>query len=271
MVKLEYVRKRIFRKIIALVAGIGSTVIATFSIISFLGQRTGSFTVTIENNEVNLTLLTSSTSDDYTSFLRVDELETMRLYCFQNFKTLDGDIDFSTIDNETSPCSIGADYDDNGDITAYKFFKYTYYVKNIGSNTAKYTMNVNLISNTADTKTQKKLDTFLRAVVFEDGNYTVFAKRSNDATHYDTEKPDEKTTLEYVDGDPDRPSIYEGLAEPFISSSTLAKYTQSDFEPDEMIRYTLLFWLEGDDAEATGFAPEDCKLRLGVEIQAYEN
>lgn len=272
MVQLEYVKRIKRRKISALIAAIGAVVTSVFVIVSFLGDRIGSFTINILNNDVALTLSNTSDFAEQTTFMRVDSLQSMNLYCFDDFSDGNKNIDFSEIDNEENPSTMGAVEDKTtGEITSYNYFKYTYFVKNIGINSARYEFDLNILSNSADSVTQKRLDSYLRAVVIEDGNYRVFAKRSNDATHYETGKEDEKSSLEYICCGPQHTKRDYGLAEEFFNETVICSYQDRILNPGEQVRYTLLFWLEGDDAEATGFASKECKLRLGVEIKAYEN
>ena len=199
MVNLQYVKERKRKKIAALVAGISSIVISVFVVISYLGQKTGSFTVKLRNGDVSLTLSTSSDFKESSSYLRVDQLYDMDCYCYQDFKNPEtGLIDFSNIDSEETTYEMGAYYDsETNEILSLGYFKYTFFVKNIGSNSARYDMSVKIVSNSQDSDTQKRLDSFLRAAVIYNGDATVYAKRSNDATHYATETPDVKSTLEY--------------------------------------------------------------------------
>jgi len=275
MVNLEYVNKRKRRKAASIVSAVGSVILTTFIIISFLGQKIGTFTIKLLNSDVELALSRSSnfTEENQTTFLRVDDLERMEPYCYQNFRNLDGNLDFSEIDNEATEYNMGVNINKKTqEVISWNYFKYTFFIKNVGVSTAHYDMDIKIISNSMDTRTQKKLDSFLRMALFIDGEYTVYAKRSDDATHYDPENPEEKTSLEYLDCNPEKNiKHYEGFAHEFESENTIASIERRKFESEDIVRYTLLFWLEGDDNEAKGIAPKECKLRLGVEIQAYEN
>lgn len=269
MVNLKYVEKRKRNKIITISSLIGSVVVLTFGIISFLGQKTGSFTVNLKNSNVHLALSKTSDFKDPTSFLRVDDLEDMELYCFHNFRD---SLSFDNLDNEDVNYTVGihSDREDESKIYGYRFFKYTFFVKNIGESSAYYDMDINIISDSKDSETMKSLTSFLRVAVIDDGNATVYAQASNDATHYDVDSLD-TTTKEYIDGNHDISSKYAGLAEPFVNGTQICTSRVDDFKHNDIKRYTIIFWLEGDDAEATGIAPKDAKIRLGVEIQAYEN
>jgi len=272
MVKLEYVNRIKRRRFAALISAIGAVVTSVFVIVSFLGQRTGSFTIKIENSDVNLTMSTTSDFAEPTSFYRVDDLKKMNLYCYDDFSDGNGNIDFSNIDNELTNYKLGSVTNPlSGEITSYDFFKFTIFVKNIGVNSALYDLKINIISNTGDSETQKQIDDYLRAVVIENGSARVFAKRSNDATHYSSDNPEAKSSLEYICCGPSYPQRNYGLAEEFKNESSICHIQNKVLEINDVVRYTFLFWLEGDDAEATGSASKECKLRLGVEIKAYEN
>ena len=77
MYELEYVRKRKRKKIAAIVAGISTIVISALIIVSFLGRFVGTFTVSLDTGNVELTLGDSYSFEKQTSYLRIDELPSL--------------------------------------------------------------------------------------------------------------------------------------------------------------------------------------------------
>lgn len=276
MVELEYVKRRKRKKIVAIVSAASSVVLIAFIIISFLGSKVGSFTVNLKNTDVKLSLATHEDFRDKTSYLRVEDIATLDCYCYQNFKNSEGQIDYSEIDNEnTSYLDWAIKHPETGSIIAAPFFKYTFFIGNDGTSTANYSMTLNITSNTADPQTHKYIDEILRVILIEDGSDrgVVYAKKSDDGTHYDpTILPRVDTDYEYVCGHAENyPQKWEGLAQPFLSETVLFDYIVTNFNPGEHHRYTLLYWLEGDDPECTGQKPLGSKIRLGVDIKGYAN
>ena len=156
MYRLEYVRKRKRRIIVAIVGGISTVVVSTFAIVSFLGRFVGTFTVSLEARDVELTLLEKEDSTHYSSFLRVNNVAPFQEFTYSYFDNYGGD---SVIDSENSDIKTGANLDDNGNMTSFNFFKYTFYVKNIGSSAAKYDWTVNILEDVKSYDGRSLLDT----------------------------------------------------------------------------------------------------------------
>lgn len=272
MVDLEYVKRRKRKKAAAIISAVASVGLAVFIIVSFLGQRVGTYTVGLYNNDIQLTLSEHSTFEERSTFLRVDDIAKLGSYCYQSFKTK-GQLDLDAINSEFTTYKDFAEKDDDGNVTSCPFFKYTFFVKNIGSKTAKYNMNLNIIENTPDRLTGKYLDEVLRVALLEDGdvdNMTVYAMKSIDNTHRSEEQPDVETDAEYICG-PSFTYKYAGMAEKFLSADKVGIHKVTDFKANEVHQYTLIYWIEGDDHECEDPFPREAKIRLGVEINAYEN
>jgi len=276
MVDLIYVKRRKTRKIVAIATGICSVVVISMSIIAFLGKNVGTFTVNLKTNNVELVLSEKSSFKDTTTYLRVGNIEHMDTFCYKRFKT---DYTFQEIDREdTSYLDHARRNEETGEVVAVPYFKYTFFVKNVGLTTAQYTVSLKINENSADPSTRKTLDDVVRVIMIEEGSFDkVYAKRSPSSEHFDPfdgKEPHELTDKEYVCSsiinDPTT-KVYERLAEPFIDSASIFTFSRSNFMTGQYKRYTLLLWIEGDDAECTGVTPKEAKLKLGVEIQAYEN
>ena len=59
----------------------------------------------------------------------------------------------------------------------------------------------------------------------------------------------------------------------FVSGEVVAKYNRIEIDINEVTRYTLVTWLEGymSGTEVEENAPLGATIKLGVEINAYEN
>ena len=280
MYDLQYVKKRRRRKIAAFVslfAGIGIT---SLVIVSFLGRTVGTFSVSISNSSVKLSLSDKLDFKEPTSYLRCDQLLKFREYSFTRFGGLDG-VSWLDDENVTYDDEKAYTYDEiTGKPDALYYFKYTFYVRNMGSSIAQYSMSVNISDNRkSNDETGRTLDDTLRVMVFENDaksdkhEYKVFAKDSH-VPNYD------------IDGNPARREFvilppeynkqggnYETTEYPLAKKFSDAKYVVKDFAKGDIRRYTIVIWLEGDDPDAdpTDEPPEGATVKLGVDIAAYEN
>ena len=289
MYDLLLVKKRRRRRIAAFVALFSSIGITSLVIISFLGRSVGTFTVSLKNSEVSLALVNQKDSKDYSTYLRVNDSTPYIEYSYDFFRH-----DLAQIDDEKNT------YEDIGreeggyvdpetkkwvEGTVVDFFKYTFYIKNVGTKTASYNLKVSIDDRTrADDNSGRGLDDTLRVMIFENDaygyehNYRVFAKsaviNNLDADGHDT---DCELITTYRDKDnaiSNRASEEYPLAEKFNKgSNTIIEYNQTNFVRNDMMRYTIVFWLEGGDPQSQpeNEPPQGATLRLGVDIAAHEN
>ena len=265
MYESKYVRRRKTRIWVAIGGGISTIVVATLSIVSFLGRIVGTFTIRLEAGNVSLSLCEKSNFEKATSYLRIDKLPTFQETTYANLVERIGD---DQIDNENTGYLLGANYARDGvTVKDLNYFKYTYFVKNVGTIPATYDMTINIIDSQTDKG--KGVEDTLRIMLYsnDDENThekTVYAKRSIIAT-----KDEDGKDVYYNE----RISTEEyGYAEPFESSKVIATITQDYFEVGQVKRYTLVMWLEGFDPQSNREydAPENARIKLGVEINAYE-
>lgn len=263
MYRLEYVKKRKRRKRVAIVGGISTVVVATFAIVAFLGRFVGTFTVSLETRNVDLTLLEKKDSTAHTSFLRVSDLPAFQEYTYKYLKDIDG---FENIDNEDSSSFMGANYDSSQQITSLNFFKYTYYVKNVGSKKAKYDWSVNILEDVKAKDGRSLLDT-VRVMIFVDGEHKVYGQAATELN----DEGDYRSPVSVSKEQADDNFPFEGYAYLFTSSKVITTFQGQEINVGELKRYTIVTWLEGFRSSDEEFAPRGAKIKLGVEINAYEN
>ena len=280
MYELEYVRKRKRRKAAAITRGVSVVVISALSIVAFLGRHVGVFTVSLDTGKVSLALSQKSSFVTSTSFLRVDELKGFNEYSYAYIMNEGEDI----IDSESSDSTYGAIKDEDGTIKSLKFFKYTFYVKNVGDTPAKYTFSLNILESYADTH-GNTLDRTLRVAIYDNDasatthNKKVYAKPLaspaldvDGQPHLDENgNPDCSAPISISEYDASRTSVdFEGYAEQFRTARNIAFYTVPSLNVNQIRRYTIVTWLEGFASEDGSTAPKGASINLGVEINAYE-
>jgi len=273
MYEKRYVKKRIRRLVVLIGAGVSALVVGTFSIVAFLGRYVGTFTVSLNMADVQLALSDSASFERQESFLQIEALPD---YSETTFTALP---DPDLLDSEKLDSLAGANYNPNdGSITNLSFFKYTFYVKNVGNISANFKTTVR-ISGSRPSQDGRYLDDTIRIMLFENPmqgeshDYTVFAKRRAIAYRNEDGTVDwrEPVSIQENQVTPYKP--FQGYAEEFESDSVIVTTATPQFDKDEVKRYTIVTWLEGYDAQSDPLlkAPVGATLKLGVEINAYEN
>ena len=177
------------------------------------------------------------------------------LYTFNNLP------EPAIIDSEDFPYDSGITTSQHG--VVYEYMKFTFYAKNFGDIVLDYKISFNI----TESGNGESLTDIMRAMVYENSemnehNYMVFAKASA------TPKQDEYGNLRNCEYISDEES---GFAEEFENDSTICTRIVSNFEHEEVKRYTFVFWLEGYDPEASGIAPNFRNISFQINIQAKES
>ena len=273
MYELEYVRKRKRKKIAAIVAGISTIVISALIIVSFLGRFVGTFTVSLDTGNVELTLSDSYSFEKQTSYLRIDELPSLEETYYAALPS-DDYLDDERVTFRNDPYAINYK-DDNVTIDTLNYFKYTFYVKNVGNVPAKYDMHINIIDDMPSTTgisllstlRFKVLDTNLETNVREE---KIYAKRSR-YSHIEEGVEDFSEAISIREEEATSEMPFVGYAKQFESNKRIATIPVDNIGVGQIRRYTLIQWLEGFDPDSYGKAPKGAKIKIGVEIKAYEN
>lgn len=277
MIEQRYVKKRKRRKLVAFFSGVATLGMATLILVSFLGKYSGSFTVSLNKGNVKISLCTTENFGDGTgdgdvgevsSYLKVDDLKPFDQMTYLSLPSDD------IIDTQDTTWVIG----ENSSKTL-NFFKYTFFVKNMGSISADYNLTVRILESTPAVD-GRKIDKLLRVMLYANDGYN---KDSHDRAVYamQSESPNkdengEITFNEYISLSPsqaERARVpFPGFATPFESDDVVVSFPVNYFDQSDMNRYTIVTWVEGYDPQSSGQeAPEGASVKLGVEISAYEN
>ena len=265
MYELEYVKKRKRRKIVALAGGVSAVVVTTFVIIAFLGRFVGTFTVSLETRNVDIALSEKKASEKHSSFLRVSASAPFQEFTYSDFDRRYGD---EVIDSENSSVELGANFakSDPEKIESFNFFKYTFFISNAGTLPARYDFTVKILADVLADDGRSLLDT-VRVMIYEDGEKTVYGK-SESKPHYDENgQPDYRSPISVSEGE----EGFMGYAEEFTSSEVVTTLSSKNLNVGGVKRYTIVTWLEGFRSDSNRTAPKGATIKLGVEINAYEN
>lgn len=248
------------KKITILVSSISAVVVAVFVILSFLGRNLGSFTVNLNRSNVSLALSEKSNLEDSTSFLRIADIPTMDTY---TYGMIDKD---SEVDSEATDYLKGAQRNIKGEVTSLNYLKYTFFITNTGTTSATYDFSLNFLDNEDGSNVDNQaIKDIMRVKLYsntdsDSHNAAIYANKGKNVKVVDGQE----TFNEYVS------DTNKQLCTNFVDEDTVLKFKYENFKSGEQIRYTVLIWLEGSDPECTGTPASDTKVRLGIDINAYE-
>lgn len=166
------------------------------------------------------------------------------------------------------------------------YFAYTYYIRNEGENVVDYTWNLNLTSESMGCSEA------VWVLLFEDGELRIYAKE-NQITGREEALPEFGNNrmgygnLQLQELAPDskqfevittqgKRTYWRVIPESFLSEIGIAEGVQRNVEPQEIHKYTVVLYLEGDDPDATdeiigGHAGVEMKFRLDTEEELAES
>ena len=117
------------------------------------------------------------------------------------------------------------DKEADGSHNGQNYIAYSFYVENQGTRILNYHYEV-VVDDII-----KNVDNAIRIRIYRNGEYVTYAKKDS------LEHQPEKNTVPFKD--------IEG------AEGTIILEKVSDFKPDDLDRYTILVWLEGDDPDCT--------------------
>ena len=261
MYELNFIRKRKRRLLAAIIGGVGTIGVTTFVIAAFLGHNIGSFTVALESKNAQLTLSEKSSFEERSSFLRINQVPEFQEFTYRDFSNYGDDV----IDSEDTDVTLG-----ENENSKLNFLKYTFFIKNVGVDPAKYDLSLKIKENIAS-EDGRTLDDTVRVMVYIDGKPDVYAKRLTVPHLNDKGEPDYSApiSVDKPDSTPEYP--FEGYAKMFNSSDEVMSQNSVEIGVGEVKKYTFVTWLEGFRSSNDVNAPIGASIKLGVEINAYEN
>ena len=265
MYELEYVRKRKRRKFILLGAGASTVVISSLSIVAFLGRFVGTFTVSLETRNVELTLSEKSDFAISSSYLRVNSVSSFQEFTYSDFSYYGDEV----IDSEDSSYELGINPTKEDGTQTFNFFKYTFFVKNVGATPAAYNFSLNIVENVLS-KDGRSLDNTMRVMMYENGEKKVYANAEQTPRMDASGNPDYRSPISIDEKDATEANPFMGYADTFASSDVVTTISGREINIGETKRYTIVTWLEGFRSSNLETAPEGATIKLGVEINAYE-
>ncbi len=213
-------------------------------ILMFWWTRAGDLVIDVNRLAEQKGIILSETSDfkDPETVLSgdsVDGVTNITYAWLTDNMSLNGDISY--IDNYKSVKDSSIDGGShNGDSNNRKekvsgtqtagenYLAYTFYCKNVGNESVDYT--ATLVNNGA----AKSMDEAVRVIVFKNGEPTIYAQKQ-----HKSDQPEDDSKF-----------IPKNLkAEPWVNSKKIMTTESKDFKPNDVDKYTVLMWVEGNDPE----------------------
>jgi len=286
MYDLKVVKKKKTKKVFAAIASMSAAGILILCAVALLGTQSGAFTVSLkEGSGRNFGLVENENDTDYQTYMTTGEVPQYDEFSYPNFTSKSYFESQEKMDAEIDNYATNDAYvlnEVNGEVKVIKYFKYTFFVVNYGSESVNYTATLNLKNAS---KASNGLDSILRVGFYENkvvdvenpepgvdyqNHHCTFYARG--ASEYET------VTVTNEDGTETEVNEYrerlcrnsDVFCESFENTNRLISSKVTDLQGGEKMRYTFLFWLEGTDPECTGKAPLNNHLKLSVSISVDE-
>lgn len=293
----QVVKRRRKRRLAAIFSGAAFVGASSLVIVAFLGRYVGSFTVGIDSGTLSLSMSKKKAFTDPTTFLSIRKLPSFTPTMYGTLVTDYPDSDATkTLDQEETleaDCLHEIQYVDDtstevSNIRSIGAFKYTFFVKNTGTKDADFKMDVKITENNPSSDQSlapayRDLSNSLRVMLYsnfqdDDHNKTVYAKAADTYHKLDPSKTGVEDTEanhtfdEYISTPNDDSTVtFDGFATKFLNDTDITSINVQDFVPDQMVRYTMVTWIEGNDPQCGGSAPVGASLKLGIQIKAVES
>lgn len=228
----EVMNYRIVRKMLLIGVAIGTAVLLMFYAFALLYNRTGRFTVSIDNpNTASLITLFQEKPQDTDSagntVLTDDEGTGGKGVSITN-------ISGKSLDDEK------LDGDDlNGSHNGEDYIAYTFYCKNVGD--AAVSMHYELTFNNVT----NDIDEAMRVRLYVNGEKTDYAKKNRKTGGKEEHYCDET----------------------FLGDYAVCKGIVNDVQPNDHARFTIVIWLEGDDPDCDD-SVKNGQMKLDMNIKA---
>ncbi len=203
------------RKLVLKIVSLLIALFAVVYVVSLMYSKFGNFTIAVNKyNYIEYGLSLSETRDFNTPTSSLDCKATEIMT----------NIDGASLDK----LDLGAiDGKDNGD----NYLCYTFYLKNAGKKAITFEYSIVIVNMTMDIEKAVRL----RLITSVNGSAT-------QATDYARMSSTQDENGEYLP---------EPNTTAFLSKNTVLRTEQSGFQPNDVMKYTVVIWLEGNDPECT--------------------
>ena len=263
---LTYLKRKKRKRAVLVTMLVACICAIILALVAILARNPGAFTVNLQKGNATIAL---STKEEFTYSEGTGYLTTPKLpgngYRQVSYEQLNSEGVFDMCDSEFAQTAAPSD---DGDRTV-PYFKYTFYIKNFSQVNIEYDLTLNMTSVGFNNTNEYSLDHTIRVAFYENRDLTkherkFYARRSSKNVNVGSDGQFIGYLPEFLS------DASNGiLTEPFVSNNVILTSKVADLQPDEVVRYTFLFWVEGNDPESVGEPPNNT-LRLEAAITANE-
>lgn len=221
----KYVSYFKLRRIYRIGLGIFAVLFGLIAIVTYYGQHTGNFVIMVDDLAYSKGIVVSKDHEFKTQSSRVvanalDDVDATTLIEF------DGRI----------PEMLQTD-GDYKDPVGYSYLAFTFYVKNVGEESADVEMNLDILENINDVASACRV-----LLIEDDTNYYLYQKP--DEPYFDYYAYDQQSGEGFIAEDSIlRNPIY------FVDDTKVCTNIIQQFRPNQVKKYTFILWLEGTDPD----------------------
>jgi hypothetical protein len=249
------VRRRKQKRVALVILSIAATGCFVLGMVAFLGNFSGQFTVKIDPS-ANLTMDADNDSfDTKTSFLKATGLEAATTYLADQLPEADA------IDTTPGGSKNGYLVKNEAEQRIGQYMAYTFFVRNVDEKATDFSMRLNIDSYSNGVNGTCSLIDILRVRLFansisgdgtETHDFATYANISADGVTPEIVSP--------INGTKEENKV---PATPFYDEKTIVEeeYTLNSMED---MRFTIILWLEPNDHECHGHAPEDAYVSFSM-------
>lgn len=284
----ESLKKARRRRIAGLVLGLSSGGLVVLMLIALLGQNYGSFTIKLEDRQYELALGNSLTTSNggsgaglanKTNYIMADGYKAASPMSADDLPLvdeIDPDIGDGTLNlanpKKADDGTSGANYDYS--------YRYTFYLNNTSPTTvakANYYINFSSIIEPTNLSDSAALEDIMRVRVY-DSKYIDGSVEHNCVGTYARKAKTfsaNGTNAEPITDNPKRDEN-KGYCTNFLNDTNddplalIVMKNETELQPKEIRRYTVIMWLEGTDADCEGENPQGGSLTMAMHFSTED-
>lgn len=273
--QFQSVRRKKRRQAAWIVFGLSGTGVTILSLIAFLGQISGTFTINLNQVEAHLGLSFEQYFQDPTSILKTPGLPSGYNYSCDNLPALD------VLDDNTGGDKSSNILNQDGSILYQNYMGATFFLKNFSTETTAYHVSLNIDDYRTPANQTASLLESLRVRVFENvlsdtgetHAFETYALQAS-ASHWFTKNDGTQETRECIGHattalDGTRVPAAEkaennDFATNFLSTSVVFSRDFTKLDSLLEVRYSIFIWVEGDDPECITVQPKNATVTLSM-------
>jgi hypothetical protein len=270
----SYKRKK-RRKAAWIIFAISGTGVAILSILAFLGQVSGTFTVKLNQVEAHLGLSSDDTFPTQTSYLTTPGLPSGYNFSCDKLPTIE------EMDSNTGGDKSNNILDKDGNVVYQNYMGTTFFLKNFSADTTAYHVTLNIDDYRTPSNQAASILESLRVRVFENiytgttetHSYETYALEASTAYWFTkadgTEETRETIGAFTTASDGTRTPAAKraennAFATNFESNSVVFGRDYPALEANTEVRYSVFIWIEGDDKQCASVQPLNSSVTLSM-------